>query len=91
MRASCPMGRFAVTTDALVEGVDFELAWAPPQAVGYKALAANLSDLAAMGARAQAPPADSGMAPQAGGRLRGGVSSRRACPRRGGGRGALRG
>ena len=45
------MGRFAVTTDALVEGVDFELAWAPPQAVGYKAMAANLSDLAAMGAR----------------------------------------
>jgi thiamine-monophosphate kinase len=45
------MGRFAATTDALVEGVDFELAWAPPQAVGYKAMAANLSDLAAMGAR----------------------------------------
>lgn len=45
------MGRFTVTTDALVEGVDFELAWAPPQAVGYKAMASNLSDLAAMGAR----------------------------------------
>jgi len=43
-------GRYAVTTDALVEGADFELAWAPPQAIGYKAMAANLSDLAAMGA-----------------------------------------
>jgi thiamine-monophosphate kinase len=30
--------------------VDFEIAWAPPQAIGYKAMAANLSDLAAMGA-----------------------------------------
>jgi thiamine-monophosphate kinase len=45
------MGRFAVTTDALVDGIDFELQWAPPQAVGHKAMAANLSDLAAMGAR----------------------------------------
>ncbi len=43
-------GRYAATTDALVEGADFELAWAPPQAIGYKAMAANLSDLAAMGA-----------------------------------------
>lgn len=43
-------GRYAVTTDALVEGVDFELGWAPPRAIGYKAMAANLSDLAAMGA-----------------------------------------
>jgi thiamine-monophosphate kinase len=45
-----PAGRYAVTTDTLVEGADFELAWAPPEAVGHKALAANLSDLAAMGA-----------------------------------------
>ncbi len=45
-----PPGRYAVTTDTLVEGADFELAWAPPEGVGHKALAANLSDLAAMGA-----------------------------------------
>ena len=40
-----------VTTDALAEGVDFEREWAPPEAVGWKALAVNLSDLAAMGAK----------------------------------------
>jgi thiamine-monophosphate kinase len=45
-----PPARYAVTTDTLVEGADFELGWAPPEAVGHKALAANLSDLAAMGA-----------------------------------------
>ena len=39
-----------LTTDALVEHVDFERDWAPPEAVGWKALAVNLSDLAAMGA-----------------------------------------
>ena len=43
--------RMAISTDTLVEGVDFELDWAPPEALGHKALAANLSDLAAMGAR----------------------------------------
>jgi len=39
-----------VTTDALVEGVHFDRAYVPPEAIGYKALAVNLSDLAAMGA-----------------------------------------
>ena len=43
-------GRWCLSTDALLEHVDFELDWAPPEAVGHKALAANLSDLAAMGA-----------------------------------------
>ena len=41
--------QLVVTTDALVAGTHF-LADADPQAVGHKALAANLSDLAAMGA-----------------------------------------
>jgi thiamine-monophosphate kinase len=45
-----PPARYAVTTDTLVEGADFQLGWGPPEAVGHKALAANLSDLAAMGA-----------------------------------------
>ena len=39
------------TTDALVEGVDFELRWASGVDVGWKAIAINASDIAAMGAR----------------------------------------
>jgi thiamine-monophosphate kinase len=40
-----------VTTDLLTEGVDFQLAKDDPRLIGRKALAANLSDLAAMAAR----------------------------------------
>lgn len=39
-----------VTTDVLVEGVHFSDRTTPPDAVGWRAVAANLSDLAAMGA-----------------------------------------
>ena len=39
------------TTDMLMDGVDFELARHEPERVGRKALAVNLSDLAAMAAR----------------------------------------
>ena len=39
-----------VTTDALVEGVHFDAAFSSPADAGHKALAVNLSDLAAMGA-----------------------------------------
>jgi thiamine-monophosphate kinase len=39
-----------LTTDALVEGVHFDRRFCPPDAIGHKALAVNLSDLAAMGA-----------------------------------------
>ena len=38
-----------VTTDLLVEDVDFKLAYAPPRYLGHKALAISLSDIAAMG------------------------------------------
>ncbi len=38
------------TTDALVDGVHFDRAFTPPDAIGHRALAVNLSDLAAMGA-----------------------------------------
>jgi thiamine-monophosphate kinase len=42
-----------VTTDLLVEGVDFRLdeGWASPRDLGHRALAVSLSDAAAMGAR----------------------------------------
>jgi thiamine-monophosphate kinase len=38
-----------ITADLLVEHVDFELNWTSPQALGHKALAVSLSDIAAMG------------------------------------------
>ena len=43
-----------VTTDAQVEGVHFDRRFVPPEAIGHRALAVNLSDLAAMGARPRA-------------------------------------
>jgi thiamine-monophosphate kinase len=43
-----------LTTDAIVEGVHFEAGFVPPDAIGHRALAVNLSDLAAMGARPRA-------------------------------------
>ena len=39
-----------LSVDALVEGVHFDRAFTPPEAIGHRALAVNLSDLAAMGA-----------------------------------------
>ncbi|HEV2705778.1 MAG TPA: thiamine-phosphate kinase [Pyrinomonadaceae bacterium] len=40
-----------ITTDLLVEDVDFRLSTTTPRALGHKALAVSLSDIAAMGAR----------------------------------------
>jgi thiamine-monophosphate kinase len=40
-----------VTTDLLIEGIDFYTDSAPAQMLGHKALAVSLSDIAAMGAR----------------------------------------
>ncbi|MEP6902648.1 MAG: thiamine-phosphate kinase, partial [Actinomycetota bacterium] len=40
-----------VTTDLLVEDIDFRLDWSKPEFIGHKALAVSLSDVAAMGAK----------------------------------------
>ncbi|MAO46722.1 MAG: thiamine-phosphate kinase [Crocinitomicaceae bacterium] len=46
-----PMGkRLVVSTDLLVEGVHFDLSYAPLKHLGYKAVIANLSDICAMNA-----------------------------------------
>ncbi len=39
-----------ISTDLLIEGVHFDLTYAPLQHVGYKAVAVNVSDIAAMNA-----------------------------------------
>jgi len=39
-----------ITTDAIVDGVHFDRRFVPARAIGHRALAVNLSDLAAMGA-----------------------------------------
>jgi thiamine-monophosphate kinase len=62
---SAPDSRFVVTTDMMIHGPDFRLAWSTPHDHGGKAAASNLADVAAMGARptalvvAIAAPADS--------------------------------
>jgi len=45
-----PRGALEIlTTDALVEGIHFERRFSSPRDIGWKALAVNLSDIAAMG------------------------------------------
>ena len=55
-----------VTTDALVDGVHFASEAMPADAVGHRAMAANLSDVAAMGARPVLATVALGVAPYAG-------------------------
>jgi thiamine-monophosphate kinase len=45
-----PDGRVVVSTDVLVEGRHFRRDWCGPADVGHRAAAANLADIAAMGA-----------------------------------------
>ena len=52
-----------VTVDMLTDHVDFELAEVDPRRVGRKALAANLSDLAAMASQAAGRRGRAGLAP----------------------------
>lgn len=47
-------GGLAVSTDLMVEGVHFRFDWVTPAEVGFRAGAAALSDMAAMGARPEA-------------------------------------
>ncbi len=47
---AAPDGRVVITTDTMIHGPDFRLAWSSPRELGWKAAATNLSDIAAMGA-----------------------------------------
>ena len=48
---AAPSGSVVATTDTLVHGPDFRLAWSSGHDLGWKAAAVNLADVAAMGAR----------------------------------------
>jgi len=47
---TAPDGRYVVTTDMMIHGPDFRLAWSTGFDLGWKAAASNLADIAAMGA-----------------------------------------
>ncbi len=47
---AAPDGRYVVTTDLMIHGPDFRLAWSSPHDLGWKAAVSNLADVAAMGA-----------------------------------------
>lgn len=51
---AAPDARFTVTTDTMVEGHDFKLEWSSGYDLGYKAIASNVADVAAMGAKPSA-------------------------------------
>src|SRR5207245_1175960 len=51
-----PGMQLVATTDAVIEGVHFDLRRFSPEDVGWKALAVNLSDLAAAGLRSYPSP-----------------------------------
>ncbi|MCT4664391.1 MAG: thiamine-phosphate kinase [Flavobacteriales bacterium] len=48
---NCGTEKMVVSTDLLVEGVHFDLSYAPLKHLGYKAVAVNVSDICAMNAK----------------------------------------
>lgn len=48
---TAPDARVLLSTDAMVQGPDFRRAWSTPYELGWKAVATNLADIAAMGGR----------------------------------------
>ncbi len=47
-------GKPVITTDTMSQGIHFDLAYTSPQDLGHRLFAANLSDIAAMGAKPEA-------------------------------------
>lgn len=45
-----PDGRVVISSDMMIEGPDFRWDWSTPHQVGFKAIASNAADIAAMGA-----------------------------------------
>ncbi len=46
-----PDSRYVVTTDTMIEGHDFKMDWSTGFDLGFKAIASNVADVAAMGAK----------------------------------------
>ncbi len=57
--------RSVITTDALIENVHFSLTWMSREDAGWRAMAANASDVAAMGARPRLATVALGVPPNA--------------------------
>ncbi len=83
-------GPLVTSVDVLVQDVHFKLGWSDPADIGRKAVAVNVADLEAMGARATAvvlgfsapPQLQLRWVPRARGRAAGGVRRRRGEPGR---------
>jgi thiamine-monophosphate kinase len=61
---SWPEDKVLLTTDMIVEGIDFDLSYAGGMDVGWKALAINASDIASMGGRPAHAVAAVGLRPE---------------------------